>query len=268
MRSLVAVVPFVIALAGCGLTSSSLDAESALLVSATSGAEEAMARSSYGDTSGTEDPDRPPLFRECNAEGEFVGLVGKYDADADGEVTGSEASEVSRRHPGGPEAEHRMHLMLLVYDLDGDGTLSDTEKATLFEDFTARCEALHTKLLAEFDTDGDGALSDAEKAAAEAAIEAARTEPHDETDAEHGDCPGMEGDTDGGGRPPRGDRDGERPEGAADGSAPSADSVPPPLAAFDTDADGLWSDEELTAFRTAIREKIRSGDPLLPPRPE
>jgi hypothetical protein len=260
MRSLLPVVPFVLALAGCGLTSSSLDAESALLVSATSGAEEAMSRSSYGDTSGTSDPDRPPLFRECNAEGDFVALFNEYDKNADGELAGTEATRVQQRHPGGPEAEHRMRLLGLVYDLDGDGALSDSEKATLFDDFTVRCEALHAKLLTDFDADGDGVLSDSEKATAEAALEADRAAAHDETD---GECPNMGGDTDGGPRGPR--HDGPPPDDA--GAPPADGSVPPPLAEFDTDGDGLWSDAELTAFRTAIREKIRNGDPLLPPPP-
>jgi hypothetical protein len=264
MRSLFSVLPIAVALAGCATSPFSVNPEDALLISATTGAEEALARSTYGDTVGVSDPDRPGLFRICDAQGEFDGLFVRYDANADGALAGAEADEVDGRHPERSEVGHRMHLLRLVYDLDRDGALSDAEKAMLFDDFTARCDALHARLLAEFDADKDGVLSEAEQAVAAAAVlaaqEAAEAERRDDME---GECPGMDSDHPEGDHP-HGDHDGHHrgpPDGAAD-----TDRVPPPLAGFDVDGDGLWGDAELTAFREAMRAAIRNGDPLGGPR--
>ncbi len=44
--------------------------------------------------------------------------------------------------------------LLAIYDLDGDGVLSDEEKATLVDDLTAGCEARLQRALDEFDAGG------------------------------------------------------------------------------------------------------------------
>jgi hypothetical protein len=63
--------------------------------------------------------------------------------------------------------------LLEEFDADGDGELSDEERA-------AAHEARHAAILAEFDADGDGELSDEERAAARAA----RCDSGDMTDEE------------------------------------------------------------------------------------
>jgi hypothetical protein len=81
------------------------------------------------------------------------------------------------RHGGGPEGGRggdKVEHMLFIYDVDGDGELSDEEKAELQADLTAGCEARQAALLAEFDADDDGALSEEELEAARAAHEAER----------------------------------------------------------------------------------------------
>ncbi len=55
-----------------------------------------------------------------------------------------------------------MDLLLWVYDLDSDGSLSDLELESVFSDFSERCESIHSRLLEDFDADGDGELSEEE----------------------------------------------------------------------------------------------------------
>jgi Ca2+-binding EF-hand superfamily protein len=60
--------------------------------------------------------------------------------------------------------------VLAKYDTDGDGKLSDAEKAAMKADL----EAKRKELIAKFDTDGDGVLNATERAAAEAYVQAQR----------------------------------------------------------------------------------------------
>lgn len=62
--------------------------------------------------------------------------------------------------------------VLEKYDTDGDGTLSDAEKAAMRAAIEAEREAKRAEIIAKYDTDGDGVLSEAERAAAKAAMEA------------------------------------------------------------------------------------------------
>ena len=296
MRSLIPLLALTFAACSTDATTSATDR---LLVSATSGAEEAIAWSTYGETAGETDPNRPGLFRECDAQGTYIGLVEKYDADGDGAIDSSEADSVDADyeaaedsasdgpdgdrphgdghggHGGHPGGDHRRHLIGLVYDTDLDGELSTEEKVDLFADFTVRCETLHQKLLDQFDADGDGTLSDTEIATAEATLEAEREAAHAAMEAEcdattdtdaPAECDRPEGAPEGDG--PHGDHhgDGAHPDGRP-GGPPDLTSVPPPLSAYDTDGDGTWDDDELATFRAELRDRIRSGEPLVPPPP-
>lgn len=265
MRSTLLVV-LALSLSGCGLMEYGLSSDAELLLAATSGEEEGYAsRSEYGATTPVDDPDQPPLFRECDAEGNFLGLVQRYDGDGDGQLRPPEQDAVEDARADRDPREQQMmqdrwHMLGLIYDLDRDGELSESERATLFADFTERCAALHAQILADFDADGDGVLSEEEQATAEATIR----EQHEQAaaDYEGGDC---EGERPEGGGPPDG---GEPPDGGAPsgemGGRPDPDSVPPPLSEFDTDGDGLWSEDELSALRAVAREQIQSGAPLGP----
>lgn len=62
--------------------------------------------------------------------------------------------------------------ILKKFDKDGDGKLSDAEKAEAKAALDARKSEWEKKVIAEFDKDGDGKLSDEEKAAAKAAHQA------------------------------------------------------------------------------------------------
>ena len=242
-------------LAGCAsLSSSTLSADAELLLSSLNGPEETLAaRAAFGAVSTEEDPDAPPMFHECNPDGFNADLFEQYDADHSGDLSDEESSDVEGAHAGRDdmeqrEAEMRFHLLGLIYDTDEDGTLSDAEKAVLFDDFTVRCDVLNAKLLADFDADGDGALSDEELATAEETLQAERDEMREEMEGrmdEAGDPLGAHG-------PP--------PE-------PGSRQVPPGLEEFDTDSDGTFSDEELAACRESLRERVRSGEPLFEPPP-
>ena len=244
--------------AGCTSTDA-IDARSELLISATSGAEEALARGDDGEAAPTEDPDQPPLFRECDAEGTFVGLMARYDEDGDGELGPPEEDAVfdarAERDPDeAMRGEQRMHFLGLVYDTDRSGEIDDDDELTvLFEDFTVRCEVLHTRLLEDFDADGDGTLSEEEMQAAGDAIRAEMESIREDGPPE---CDSGEGGPEGMGGP-----------GAERGERPDPDAVPEPLSDYDTDGDGLWSDEELDGFRADARAAIRDGAPLGGPPP-
>lgn len=249
---------------GCADLSDDASAMEELLVSSISGAEDAMSGESGARMSDDgERPDvsaggdrsaAPPMFRECDAEGTFIGMVDAYDTDASGRLDGDEPDDVLREHgggsgpeargpqggPGGPRA-HFLHLLRVVYDTDMSGSFEDAELATIFDDFTIRCEAIHAEVLAEYDADGDGALSEAEQDAARAGHLAQMEAERDTLEACRDEL----------GPPP--EAAGERPE---PGTAPFG----PLEQEFDADADGALSEAELSELRAEMRTRITSGD--------
>jgi len=250
---------------GCADLTDEVSAMEELLVSSISGAEDAMSAESgarmaddgsRSDVSeGGDRAKAPPMFRACDAEGTFTGMFEAYDADESGVLDGEEPSDVMREHAegeGGPEGkgprrggprEHFLHLLRVVYDTDLSREFEEGELDVIFEDFTARCEAIHAEVLAEYDVDGDGELSEEEREAARdghmAQMEADRAE--------------MESCRDEMARP-----EGERPE-------PGEVPFGPLEQEFDADGDGALSEAELETLRTEMRARIVSGDK---PHPE
>lgn len=233
MRMTSLLVLFAVGCTDYGLTA---QAEDVLAVAATAGEEEFVdGRGALGSDAAQ------PLFRGCDANAAFADLFAAADTDGSGALEDSEARPVRR----GPPPEH-WAVLALVYDADDSGDLSDAERQALLDDFTARCEVLTERVIAEFDADGDGALSAEEQATAEAAL----ADRHEE-------CTG--------GGPPPGDAptDGERPPPP---DAASGDVPPPLLDAFDADGSGDLDTSELDTLRTTVRARIRSGEPPGPPR--
>jgi hypothetical protein len=261
---------------GCAEMTDELSAMDELLVSSISGAEDGMS----GETGArmaddgsrpdvSEGGDRsaaPPMFRECDAQGTFIGMVDAYDTDRSGELDGEEPADVIAEHSdmgggsgpgaggGGPEGkgpgmggprEHFLHLLRVVYDTDASRSFEDAELEVIFDDFTARCEAIHAEVLAEYDADGDGELSESEQDTAReghiAKMEAERAEV-DACRDEMGPPPEL----------------GARPE---EGEAPFG----PLEQEFDADGDGALSASELETLRTEMRARIVSGEK---PHPE
>jgi hypothetical protein len=245
-------------LAACGPSAVTLATEG-FLVTATSGPEQLVALTTYGDTFGPEETSSLPLLRTCDTAADYAALVAAADTDADGSLSEGEAEDALAARGGGrghgPHGGHWLDLLRLVYDEDQDGTFSDAETTALFEDFTARCELLQTGVVTRFDADGDGGLSDAELAVAEATLAAeAAAARGTSSQADDGEGHPHEG---------RGDHDG-------DGHGHDVFDftlVPAPFAAWDTDASGTWSGTELEVFRTDMRARIRAGEAILPPPP-
>jgi len=90
----------------------------------------------------------------------FPCLLGEYDTDGDGELSDEERAAAV--------ADRRAEI-LAEYDVDGDGELSDDERAAAREGRQAEREARRAERLAAIDTDGDGEISDEEREAARAA---------------------------------------------------------------------------------------------------
>lgn len=84
--------------------------------------------------------------------------------------------------PHGPR-HHFLHLLRVVYDTDRSGEFEQSELDVIFADFTERCEAIHAEVLAEYDADGDGTLSEDEKAAARDGHIAQKDADRDEMEA-------------------------------------------------------------------------------------
>ncbi len=85
---------------------------------------------------------------------------------------------------GKPDAAARKEAMLKKFDKDGDGKLSDDEKAAMKAEMQKRRgeggkgpdAARQAEMLKKFDKDGDGKLSDEEKAAMRAEMQKKRGE--------------------------------------------------------------------------------------------
>src|SRR5690606_22295284 len=135
--------------------------------------------------------------------------------------------------PRNPQARQNM---LERFDADGDGQLSDSERAAAFDATLEERPALKQRLLQRFDEDKDGKLNETEKAAARESVQ------------------GRRGTGDGAGAGPRGG------PGAGMGRGPGADGAPGGgprfqgrmLEEIDTDGDGKLSDTEIETLRAEV----------------
>lgn len=259
-RRLILLLPMLLAplAGGCSSSVDSITGQQELALTALSGEEEELmsGSSDLGTPAGEAgaDVDRPPMFRDCDAEAVLERIVARYDDDGDGVVKEQPEEDAvwEARQDRPDHAQHRRarawHRLQFVYDVDDSGDLDDSEMATMLDDFTVRCEAIHERLLEDFDADGSGDLDDDELAAAHAEMEARREERRAEMEGSdgpsHGDTGEGHGDT--GGHPEM-------------GGGPSGD---PMLDTWDVDEDGELSAEELSTMRAEVRERIRSGEPM------
>ncbi len=264
-RKLALVLPMLLAplVVGCADSNDTITGQQELALTAISGAEEELlpGASDLGTPSGEAgvDVDRPPLFRDCDARAILDRIVGQYDDDGSGQVDEQpEEDAVWEARDERPDHAQRRrarawHRLAFVYDADDSGDLDDSEMATLLDDFSVRCEAIHARLLEEFDADGSGDLDEDELAAAHAEMEARREERRAEMDEQGGahHMGASDGMADGGG-----------PDAGGDGGPRMGDRPDPMVATWDVDGDGELSADELATMRAEVRERIRSGEPM------
>lgn len=97
-----------------------------------------------------------------------------YDKDGDGKLSDEEKAAAKNYMRERGEQPERRKQMLKRFDKDGDGKLSDAERIEMEkarEQFGANREKRQAEILKRFDKDGDGQLNDAERAEAEKARE-------------------------------------------------------------------------------------------------
>lgn len=81
-----------------------------------------------------------------------------------GQQAGEQEREVQRERKGRRSPGIGKAAMLERFDTDGDGQLSEAERATAKESFKAQREQMKARLLERFDDNGDGELDEAERA--------------------------------------------------------------------------------------------------------
>jgi hypothetical protein len=263
------IVPLLALFAACG-GAAGTTAEDLLTSKAVTGQEETYVED------GMAADDALPLFHECDAQQTFEGLLAEADSDASGALEQDEANSVEKAHRPPPF----WPFLHFIYDADDSKDLDEAERQTLLDDHTVRCDAIYAKIVADFDVDGDGALSDEEKAAAAEEI-AANPKPQGEPgECEMGGAGGPEG-----GQGPQGGPEGGQgpqggeggPQGGPSGQGPQGEPpegaggerlpIPPHLAqAFDLDDNHELDADERAALRADVREHIRSGAPPAPPK--
>ena len=239
---------------GCTIDNS-LTGEEEILLTALSGQEEVFSNHDIAARGMQNISEMPILFRQCDAQASFEDLFSQYDSNSNQELEQTEEEQVCSEHKERAthqqrRARHMMKLLEYVYDIDGDGVLSEEEKLPMYEDFNQRCEAIHSQIIEEFDVDGDGLLSEEERAAAHAE---AQTRLHDgDRHSDHEDGEMHEGNHPEGNHGP-GHHDEAQENHAEEG-------LPPFARSYDVDADGVLNATELETFRAETREAIRSGD--------
>jgi hypothetical protein len=91
-------------------------------------------------------------------------MIKKFDKDGDGKLSDDEKAEL-RKAMANKGGRRPPPQLIKKFDKDGDGKLSEDERAELRKDMEAR----RKEFIAKFDKDGDGKLNEEERKAAMAA---------------------------------------------------------------------------------------------------
>lgn len=97
-------------------------------------------------------------------------FMSRFDTDGDGVISESERAAI-REAMMERRREEMLQRMLPRFDLDGDGVLNDAERKAAEEALEAMRIEREARFMARFDLDGDGVLSDSERAAMQASFE-------------------------------------------------------------------------------------------------
>jgi len=115
--------------------------------------------------------------KECGEHPSREAMKQKYDKDGDGQLSEEEraALRADMEKRHGKRPGGR-EKMMKKYDIDGDGQLSEEERAALREDMEKRQGKRpgREEIMEKFDADGDGQLNEKERAAMREAFEARR----------------------------------------------------------------------------------------------
>jgi hypothetical protein len=96
--------------------------------------------------------------------------IRRFDSNGDGEL--SEEERAAARADWDARSADFRNLMVRRYDTDGDGELSREERAAAREEGREIRREIRDRVLPQYDADGDGELNDAEREAARPAFEA------------------------------------------------------------------------------------------------
>jgi Ca2+-binding EF-hand superfamily protein len=88
-------------------------------------------------------------------------MLKEFDTDGDGKL--SEQERANAKETVKTLMEKRKQAMLDKVDKDGDGQVSEEEKAAAKDALKAKAEARRKAMLEKYDADGDGTLDEAER---------------------------------------------------------------------------------------------------------
>lgn len=114
----------------------------------------ALASSVHSETSGIDD--NGPREKRHDGPGREL-LLRQFDKDGDGKLSEGERAELKKQMI--QRKEERQTRMLQRFDTDKDGKLSAEEKKATFPVIAKENKEIHQAIRSEFDKDGDGKIS-------------------------------------------------------------------------------------------------------------
>ncbi|MFO0727268.1 MAG: hypothetical protein U1E65_26045 [Myxococcota bacterium] len=195
----------------------------------------------------------------CDFDALKARVIQNYDANGDGRLDNGEGAALladlkeNRGERGllgriALRVRHRvMSRVRWAFDVDGNGMLDETERATYVDAMEARCRAHREAVLAKYDLDHSGHLDVAERAQLRAdraarhlALWTAAVRRYDQNGDGKLDKTEL--------------KDGLKADFIARRQAVKA--------AFDQDGDGKLEDSEIDALKAAVRDAVESGGSL------
>jgi Ca2+-binding EF-hand superfamily protein len=196
--------------------------------------------------------DEPFLVEGCGFGAIVTRVVERFDSDGDGDLSEDERAALVDEF-GDPT--ERFDLLVSIYDTDASGELEASELDAVKTDIEARCESRREALLERFDADGDGTLDDEERDAARDALRERFAERHAERIGQF-------------------DRDGDGRLGPLERRGAGhmvrnrlAERRAEIIDEFDADQNGELDADEREALGEHLRACVRGEEPLLPETP-
>jgi Ca2+-binding EF-hand superfamily protein len=108
---------------------------------------------------------QPEAGSPMHAKGErHAKMIERFDADGDGKLSDAERAAAKQALSAeNPDRAAKHAERIKRFDKDGDGQLSDAERAAAKKEMKGRGEKGRERAVKRFDKDGDGALNEAER---------------------------------------------------------------------------------------------------------